>query len=161
MKVIKHGAPAANGWTHLEDAAPIPATPFTVTLGRWRNERDTLQTLPQPVGVRIGAAEAPEELADDLAGLPLVVLDMATFTDGRVFTQARLLRERLGFAGELRARGDFLRDQMFFLQRVGVNAFEFPEETDLTDRLGAFREFTVTYQAAVDTPEPLFRRRAA
>jgi uncharacterized protein (DUF934 family) len=52
-----------------------------------------------------------------------------------------------------------VRDQIFFLGRVGVNAFEFPEGTDLADRLKAFKEFTVTYQAAVDTREPLYRRR--
>ena len=84
---------------------------------------------------------------------------MATFTDGRAFSQARLLRDRHGYAGELRARGDFLRDQMFFLRRVGVDAFEFPEGTNLQDRLKAFEEFSVTYQAAVDNPEPLYRRR--
>lgn len=160
MTVIKDGQASASGWLHLDDDAPLSPGSVTVPLARWQREREALLRRGAPVGVRLVPADAPEALADDLAALPLIVLDMAPFTDGRPFTQARLLRERLGFRGELRARGDFLRDQMFFLGRVGVNAFEFSEGTDLSDRLQAFKEFTVTYQAAVDTQEPLYRRRA-
>lgn len=158
MTVIKDGQGIDNGWLHIEDDAPPPPGAITVSLARWRRERDDLLRRGEPVGVRLAPADAPEALGDDLPVLPLIVLDMTPFTDGRSFTQARILRERLGFTGELRVRGDFLRDQMFFLGRVGVNAFEFPEGTDLTDRLEAFKEFTVTYQAAVDSREPLYRR---
>jgi uncharacterized protein (DUF934 family) len=159
MKVIKNGQPAANTWQHLEDGDQPGDAPFTVTLGRWLESGKSLSALGQPFGVRLAAADDPEALAGDLPALSLIVLDMAVFTDGRPFSQARLLRERYGYTGELRARGDFLRDQMFFLSRVGVDAFEFPEGTDLQDRLKAFDEFSVTYQAASDTPEPLYRRR--
>lgn len=159
MTVIKNGQPAASVWQHLEDDEQPGATPFTVSLTRWLESGKNLAELRQPVGVRLAAADDPAALAGDTASLSLIVLDMATFTDGRAFSQARLLRDRHGYAGELRARGDFLRDQMFFLRRVGVDAFEFPEGTDLQDRLKAFEEFSVTYQAAVDNPEPLYRRR--
>lgn len=159
MTVIKDGHGIDNAWTHLDDDAPLPFGAITVSLARWQRERDELRRRDEPVGVRLAPADAPEALGDDLPVLPLIVLDMVPFTDGRSFTQARLLRERLGFTGELRARGDFLRDQMFFLGRVGVNAFEFREGTDLAEQLKAFKEFTVTYQAAVDTNQPLYRRR--
>ena len=159
MTVIKDGAIAANGWTHVADGEALPAGAITVSLQRWQAEKAQLLPRRQTAGVRLMAADDPETLKDDLPHLGLIVLDMAAFSDGRVFSQARLLRERFGYTGELRARGDFLRDQMFFLARVGVNAFEFPGNTDLEDRLKAFQEFSVTYQAAADNREPLYRRR--
>ncbi|MDD1649357.1 MAG: DUF934 domain-containing protein [Methylococcaceae bacterium] len=159
MTVIKDAQGIDNFWTHIDDDALLPSGAITVSLKRWMRERDDLLRRDEAVGVRLAPSDAPETLGEDLPALPLIVLDMAPFTDGRSFTQARILRERLGFAGELRALGDFLRDQIFFLGRVGVNAFEFPEGTDLADRLKAFKEFSVTYQAAVDTQEPLYRRR--
>lgn len=160
MSVIKNGLPVSDPWVHLDnEVIPDGRNPFTVTLARWLGHKAELVTHGQPVGVRLAAADAPEALASDLDTLPLIVLDMHLFTDGRAFSQARLLRDRLDFTGEIRARGDFLRDQMYFLQRVGVDAFEFPEGSDLDDRLKAFSEFTVTYQAAADTAEPLYRRR--
>ena len=110
--------------------------------------------------MRVLPAETIEDLREDLALLSMVVIEMNPFTDGRSFTQIRALREHLGFRGEIRVLGDFLRDQMFFLHRLGANAFEFAHGTDLKDRLKAFEEFTVTYQASSDQPQPLFRRRA-
>ena len=159
MTVIKNGQPADSAWLHLTDEA-LPATgALTVSLDRWLKEKAELGTRIEAVGVRLNACDSLDTLVQDVAALPIVVLDMEAFTDGRCFSQARLLRDRLGYTGELRARGDFLRDQMFFLSRVGVNSFEFAEDTPLEDRLKAFAEFSVTYQSASDTPEPLYRRR--
>jgi uncharacterized protein (DUF934 family) len=159
MAIIKDGRIAGNDWRHIADDEALPEDNITVSLKRWQAEKEGLIGRNAPLGLRLTAADAPETVAGDLQHFGLVVLDMAHFTDGRVFSQARLLRERHGYTGELRARGDFLRDQMFFLARMGVNAFEFPEGTDLEDKLRAFGEFSVTYQAAVDDPRPLYRRR--
>ncbi len=154
MTVIKNGEFMENAWVHLTDE-PMPASGVvTIPLDRW------LKCVHEGTpGVRLTATDTVEKLvAGELNKIPIIVLDMAAFTDGRTFSQARLL-ERLGYRGEIRARGDFLRDQMFFLSRVGVNAFEFPDGTPLEDRLKAFKEFSVTYQAAADRPEPLYQRR--
>lgn len=159
MTVIKNGQPSDNAWLHLDDEEEPGASPYTVSLERWQRDKGELVRHGLAVGVRLNPSDSPDLLADDLATLPIVVLDMGPFTDGRSFSQARILRERLGFAGEIRARGDFLRDQMFFLNRVGVNAFEFPSGADLNEQMKAFQEFSVTYQAATDTKEPLYRRR--
>jgi uncharacterized protein (DUF934 family) len=159
MALIKNGAIAANDWWHLADDEALPEGKATVSLQRWQADRDVLVEHGAPLGVRLAAADGVEAIAADLGCFEVVVFDMAAFTDGRVFSKARLLRERYGYTGELRARGDFLRDQMFFLARVGVNAFEFPEGTDLEDKLRAFGEFSVIYQAGVDDPRPLYRRR--
>lgn len=159
MAIIKDGGIVGDDWRHVEDGAALPEGKATVSLKRWQAEKADLAGRAAPLGIRMGPADAPEDLAGDLDRFALIVFDVAQFTDGRVFSQARLLRERYGYKGELRARGLFLRDQIFFLARVGVNAFEFPEGTDLEDMLHAFGEFTVTYQAAADIREPLYRRR--
>jgi uncharacterized protein (DUF934 family) len=159
MTIIKNGQTEASSWLHLADE-PLPSNgEVTLSLERWLKDKTELSARDGEVGVRLNAADSVETLADDLASLSLVVLEMASFTDGRAFSQARLLRDRFGYSGEIRARGDFLRDQMFFLSRVGVNAFEFSDQTRLDDRLRAFNEFSVTYQSAADSPEPLYRRR--
>jgi uncharacterized protein (DUF934 family) len=81
--------------------------------------------------------------------------------DGRSFSTARLLRERYGFTGELRAVGNFIRDQLCYLRRCGVNAFAFTrEDMNLEDALKSLGDFSEYYQASVDQPLPLFRRRA-
>lgn len=159
MTVIKNGQATDNAWLHLDGEESPGFSPFTVPLERWQRDKGELIRHGLAVGVRLTPADSPEVLADDLATLPIVVLDMGPFTDGRSFSQARILRDRMGYAGEIRARGDFLRDQIFFLNRVGVNAFEFPPGTDLSEQMKALQEFTVTYQAATDTKEPLYRRR--
>lgn len=159
MAIIKDGTIVGNDWRHVADDETLPEGNVSVSLQRWQSEKASLAGRNAPLGLRLAAADALEAIAADLTHFGIIVLDMAHFTDGRVFSQARLLRERYGYPGELRARGDFLRDQMFFLARVGVNAFEFPEATDLEDKLRAFGEFSVTYQAASDDPRPLYRRR--
>ena len=158
MKVIKNGQPVDKSWTHLTDDDPSQTGPCTVSLARWLQEKEDLLKSSSGVGVRLSAADSPESLATDLDAISLIILDMHPFTDGRPFTQARILRD-FGYQGEIRARGDFLRDQMFFLSRVGVDAFEFPEDVDLQDRLKAFEEFTVTYQAAADARRPVHTLR--
>jgi uncharacterized protein (DUF934 family) len=160
MAVIKDGKIVGNDWRHVADDEALPEGNATVSLKRWQAEKDSLTGRNAPLGLRLTAADAPEAIAEVLRHFSVIVFDMAHFTDGRVFSQARLLRERFGYSGELRARGDFIRDQMFFLSRVGVNAFEFPESADLEDKLRAFGEFSVTYQAAADNREPLYRRRS-
>ena len=160
MDIIKDGSIEADTFTHLDQDAALPKGGFSVSLTRWQSEKSALLATGQPLAVRVLPAETIEDLREDLALLSMVVIEMNPFTDGRSFTQIRALREHLGFRGEIRVLGDFLRDQMFFLHRLGANAFEFAHGTDLKDRLKAFEEFTVTYQAASDQPQPLFRRRA-
>jgi uncharacterized protein (DUF934 family) len=159
MEIIKDGHIVANDWRHLSDDEALPEQAVTVSLLRWKNERDRLLACSVPLGLRLNSDDSLEEIADDLKYFSIIVLEFRQFTDGRSFSLARLLRERYGFNGELRARGDFLRDQMFFLSRVGVNAFEPNGSANAQELLPALQEFTVKYQAAVDVKEPLYRRR--
>jgi uncharacterized protein (DUF934 family) len=159
MVIIKEGQCVDDRWHHLDDQDALPESgPITVSAGRWRSERESLMSRGEPVGIRIEPGDAVEDLAADLRQLPLVVLNFPALTDGRLFSAARLIRERYGYAGELRARGDFLQDQIFFLSRVGVNAFEPPPGTAAEDLTAALSTFSVTYQAATDESRPLYRR---
>lgn len=96
--------------------------------------------------------------ADDVSGFDTVILAFPAFTDGRAYSQARLLRERLNFSGELRARGEVLRDQIHFMVRCGFDAFE-TTGVDARASESALREFSVFYQAAADSVTPVWRTR--
>ncbi len=157
--VIKNQAIVEDRWQHLADDAKAPAGPVIVSLARWRRERAALLARGEPVGVRLPNTVDPAELAEDLPKLAVVALEFPKFADGRAHSQARLLRERHGYRGELRAVGDVLRDQLFFMARNGFDAFELRADRDLEDALEAFGEFSESYQPAADQPLPLYRRR--
>lgn len=160
MKIIKSGHIVEDQWTHLDGESAIPSgDSVTVELDRLEALSESENQMTSQLGVRIRPDEDVNRLKAHVHRLNLIVLVMNPFTDGRSFSQARILREQLGFRGEIRASGDFLRDQMYYLHRLGVDSFEFGEGTDLDDRLKAFSEFSVTYQAAQDEPQPLYRRR--
>lgn len=159
MQIIKDGVIVADETRHLaDDEAPV-AGAFTVSFARWNKEKDSLKATGASLGVRLSGADAVASLASDLPGLALVVVEFPALADGRGFSFARLLRDRYGYAGEIRARGDFIRDQIYFLGRVGVNAFEPSHATDLDALLPALTEFSVNYQGAADHKQPLYRRR--
>lgn len=156
--VIKNREIVEDRWRHVADDAELPAGPVIVSLARWRKERDALVDRGGPLGVRLPNTANVADLAEDLSWLDVVALEFPKFADGRAYSQARLLRERHGYRGEIRAVGDVLRDQLFFMARSGFDAFEPRADRSLEDALEAFGEFTVTYQPAADQPLPLYRR---
>ncbi len=103
--------------------------------------------------------ETLEPLFAHIGELPLVLVNFPTFTDGRGFSYGRELRER-GYTGELRAVGAFIRDQLTYLGRCGFNAFQMDDESQLEEALASLKDFNEYYQASIDQPLPLFRRRA-
>jgi uncharacterized protein (DUF934 family) len=125
----------------------------------WLAQRNEWQAR-NPVGVSIPAGFDVERLADDLPRFTVIAVEFPKFADGRGYSTARLLRERYGYQGELRAVGDVGKDQLFLLSRVGFDAFLIPAHRDAQEALKAFDDFPETYQAATDQPLPLFRRRA-
>ena len=102
--------------------------------------------------------QAPAPLLPYLVEIELDAVNLPVFTDGRGFSYARELRER-GYRGELRATGHFLRDQLTYLRRCGFDAFQMADETDLEAALERLEDFSEHYQASIDQPLPLFRRR--
>jgi len=109
--------------------------------------------------LRLEPADDPAKFADRLGAVARIEVNFPNFTDGRGYSIARLLRERHGYDGELRAVGDVQRDQLFYLARCGFDAFLLRKDEDAEDALAAFEDFSEAYQASVERPQPLFRRR--
>ena len=115
-------------------------------LSRWTTEKTALLARDGELGIVVTAENTLDVIQDDLEHFQLIALEFAVFTDGRSFSFAQLLRNHYGYTGELRATGQFIRDQLFFLQRMGVDSFSFKEPTDLKAALSALNEFSVHYQ---------------
>jgi len=157
-RIIKNRQIIEDSWRQVADDAELPAGPAIVTLARWQRERAALVERDDPVGVRLPNTANVADLIDDLPRWAVVALEFPKFADGRAYSQARLLRERHGYRGELRAVGEVLRDQLLFMARSGFDAFEVRADRSLEDALEAFGEFSVSYQPAADQPLPLYRR---
>lgn len=163
-EIIKDKAIVQDDWTVLklaEGEAPetvaVPAGKFIVPLTVWEAQHASLQQRAD-IGVWIASHERPEVLKADVDKLPVIAVDFPKFSDGRGYSIAYNLRARLGFTGELRAIGDVLRDQMFYMQRVGFNAFATREDRSIHDALKSLSDFSEAYQTAIDRKLPLFRR---
>ena len=160
MPLIKNGQPAEDHWIFLNDEDPLPAEgDVVVSLGRWRTDRENLGKRKSLVGVRLEADETAEGIGADAPQFALIALTFPKFNDGRAFSTARLIRERYGYQGELRATGHILRDQYLFMARCGFDAFEVEDTADLGAWADALEEISVFYQPAVDEREPVYRQR--
>jgi len=161
MPLLKDGRLVDDPWRHLDDAESLPeGAPASVSLKRWTAEREALRTRSGALGLRLPNDAAPLELAADVGRFGLIVLHFPRFTDGRAYSQARLLRGRLGYRGELRASGNVLRDQLLFMRRCGIDAFEVGERALSENWLAAFADFHVFYQPAEDGRPWIARQRA-
>jgi uncharacterized protein (DUF934 family) len=168
--IIKHRDVVSDDWSVIRTAEDgilpsveaLPGGKILVPLPLWQSSRAALlaSRSKEQLGVWLAPDHEPADLAADLDKIALVAVDFPVFRDGRGYSIARLLRERFGWSGELRAIGDVLRDQLLYLSRCGFDAFAVRADKDIRDALKAFDEFSVRYQGAFDEPRPLFRRRA-
>jgi uncharacterized protein (DUF934 family) len=163
-KIIRHRRIENDGWRLLDAGAllapgedgfvpEIPAGDVVAPLKLWRLRRDELTGRACRLGVLLAAHDGPEAIASELEHFDLVAVRFEKFSDGRGYSLARLLRERHGWRGELRAIGDLGRDQLLFLERVGFDSFELRAGVDVRAALAAFGELQIAH--------PAFRRRAA
>jgi uncharacterized protein (DUF934 family) len=136
-------------WLYVAEAAADASAPLIVTFDQWQMEPDTWIERGSPLGVVLSPAHKVEQLAPDLSHFALIAAEFSGPSEGRGYTQARLLRERWNFKGELRATGYVRRDQLFFMARCGFNSFELPE-ADLEDAHTAFSTFSAAYQPSND-----------
>ena len=152
---------ANDPFTHVGDEEPIPQGDVIVSLARFQTEGEALLGEGRAVGVRLAADEEAEALAYDLPRLAVVALAIPKFTDGRQYSNARILRQRLGFTRELRATGDVLREQAGHLLRCGFDAFE-PADGSTPDQWErATRRFRHVYQRGADNRVPAFVERGS
>jgi uncharacterized protein (DUF934 family) len=161
-QLIKHRVVVEDSWALLRDAVSlddVPATgPVLVPVALWLSAHDALLAR-RDVGVWLHPDDDPELIASDLARLPVVAVDFPTFSDGRGYSTARLLRDRFGYKGELRAIGDVLRDQLYYLNQVGFDAFAIRADRSADDALKGLDDFVGSYASTAREPRPRFGRR--
>ena len=151
MALVKDGALAEDPWLTAETEEELQTeAPLFVTPELWQEARERLAGRNAPLGLRLRSDQSTEDLAGELEHFAAIALEFPKFTDGRAFSTARILRERLGFEGELRAVGAVKRDQLAFLERCGFDAVEVPEGVDAAAWLESLREFSHWYQPAAD-----------
>ncbi len=160
MRLVKRGQIVEDRFVRVLDDAPIPDdAPVLIPAARFLANSSLVVNREAPAGVIWPNSRRVSELEPYLYRLALIALVFPTFRDGRAYSQARQLRERFGFRGELRATGDVLRDQFSFLLRAGFDAFEVRKDTDATAFAEAVARYSVVYQPAGDGRAPALRLR--
>jgi len=161
MSLIKNGIMAEDQFQSVADDEPMPVNGTIVSLARFHKDRKEFLARNAPIGVRLKSDESPEALGEDVHRLSVVVLEFPKFRDGRAFSWARMLRTRMRFTGEIRAVGHFLYDQLAFMKRVGIDAFEVQENITLPEFQRALGEFTDVYQPSADGRKTIRQLRAS
>jgi uncharacterized protein (DUF934 family) len=171
-QIIKERRLQDDAWkvvTLVDGVAPfdvcLPVGPLLVPISVWKAKKSCLIAREYehgtPLGIWLSSGDDVAEIANDIDDFTVIAVHFPKAADGRGFSTARLLRERHGYDGELRAFGDIGRDQLFYLKRVGFDAFVIGEGRSAEEALAAFDDFPEVYQASTEQPDPLFRRRVA
>jgi uncharacterized protein (DUF934 family) len=143
----------------LETAQATPDSHLLVPANLWLAHKAELLSTGKQFAVWLDSEQPASLLANELTDLPMIALNFPKFMDGRAYSTAVILRKHFQYTGELRAIGDVLRDQLFMMKRCGFTTFDLRDSVKLEDAQSAFSDFTTNYQATVETPVPLFRRR--
>lgn len=167
-QLIKQQVLAVDTWHTLmltaeDDPATVvlPGGSVLFPLPVWQARREEILARGEGIGLVLMPEDRVEDIATDLGHFQVIAVHFPKFVDGRGYSTAALLRQRYGYTGELRAVGDVLHDQLFYLKRVGFDAFALKDGKSAEHALAqGFTTFTAPYQAATDQPLPAFRRRA-
>jgi len=142
----------------INTQGPVQDTELkSVTLEQWQEEKDALTG--QSLELTVSSEQTADLFGEDADNVARISIDFPKFADGRGYSAARLLREKYGYKGELRAVGDVLIDQVFFMKRCGFDTYALREDQIVEDAIAAFSTFTNPYQNDVNDQRPLFRRR--
>ncbi len=156
--LIKNKTIVQDNWALVQSLTGLPEGNIIVPLALWQSDKEILCQHAN-LGIWLDSDQEPSHISEDIEHFALIALNFPVFTDGRPYSYARLLRERYGFEGEIRAIGDVLQDQLFYMHRCGFNAFALRQGADLDKALTAFDTFKDSYQTAVEQTVPLFKRR--
>ena len=160
MPLIKDGAFVQDAFVTVADDAALPDGAAIVSLARFQKDREALLARNAPLGIQLKAPENPELLGEDVQRFSVIVLEFPVFRDGRAFSWARMLRERLKFTGEIRGTGHFLYDQINYMKRVGFDAWNVAEGFPLEQFHRALTEITNVYQPSADGKKTIRELRA-
>jgi len=155
MQIIKNKAVVEDSWVHYSGTGDLPEGNVILSL------KDFREMAPQgrKIGVQLEPGDLADDIRDDLDRIDLIAINFPTFMDGRGYSLAKILRDRYGYQKEIRAVGDIMRDQLFYLQRCGFNAYEIKAGRDIMDAVKGLEDFSVTYQVSADEKQPIYRRR--
>jgi uncharacterized protein (DUF934 family) len=152
-RLLRNGRIVDDDWSYVAEADGNPTAQLILTFAEWQSERDQWLTQDRRLGVVLLPANPVEQLAPDLSRFALIAAQFSGPSEGRGYSQARALRERWKFGGELRATGYVRRDQLFFMARCGFNSFELAD-ADLETASTALSPFSAAYQASNDMGLP-------
>ncbi len=155
MKIIRDKSIVEDNWSHYNGEGAVPDGNLIVPLDVWRAEDFS----GRKTGILLEPDTDVGDIREELEKVALVAINFPTFNDGRGYSLAKILRDRYGFTGEIRAVGDVMRDQLFYMQRCGFTAYEIKPGRDIEDALKAFDDFSVKYQASSDEHMPLYGRK--
>lgn len=155
-KLIKNGEFAPNPWVVAEQGAVENLSDYTLV---HVSDYSKVAEAGKNCGLWLSAEEGLQALPANLKNIPVIAISFSAFMDGRGFSVARQIREQKDYQGELRAIGNFFQDQVFMMKRCGFDAYLVPDDADLESYKITLGILTDYYQAAVDEPRPLFRRR--
>ncbi|WP_458759761.1 DUF934 domain-containing protein [Afipia sp. TerB] len=162
MPLVKGNHIVADEFVTLADDDAIPERgAILISAERFLADPDGLLARDGKVGVIWPNNRDPDELEAYLPKLAAVALVFPTFKDGRAYSQARILRERYAYRGELRATGQVLRDQFVFMLRAGFDSFDVKKHSDAEAFAGVAKRYSVFYQPTGDGRITAFRRRLA
>lgn len=167
-QLIKNNAVTADTWTTLElaegetpEAVALPEGDVIFPFAVWQARKAEIISRHKRIGLLLSSDDRVEDVAADLDYFIVIAVNFPKFVDGRGYSTASLLRQRYGYQGELRAVGDVLHDQLFFMRRVGFDSYALKDGKDVVHALEAgFASFSDAYQASTSQPQPYFRRRA-
>jgi uncharacterized protein (DUF934 family) len=157
--IIRDNRIVPSEWEILDNGAAAGTTKSILSLTDFLDKVGADSTASALPGVWLAPHDDPTALAPFVARLPIIAVQFPKFADGRGYSSAYLLRQRLAYRGELLAFGDLGRDQLFMLRRVGFSSFALRDGADLAEAIDAFDDFSERYQGSVDQPLPLFQRR--
>jgi len=161
-KIIKNNAVIDNDWTIVTDPAAniLTKNKIVMPMSLWNKNIPAINEHKESIGLLINHDDDLSQFQGNYADLIFIVVLFPAFSDGRGFSIGNLLRDRYGFKGELRAKGNIIRDQLYYLKRCGFDSFEFDSAVDLEAAKKSLDDFKNDYQISSNQPQPLFRRRA-
>lgn len=160
--IIKNHIIEDNNWVvitdkDIEHIDQLPTGDLILPLKVWQQLHSQLNE--RNIGVWLDSSESPHAIKDVCLQLPIIGINFPIFSDGRGYSYAQILRTQYGYTGDLRAIGDVLKDQLFYMDRCGFSSFQMREDQKLDESMPRFNDFTVRYQRAIDKDTPLFRLR--
>ena len=165
QNLIKNGEVINNDWRILEKSSELDALNTStkksviVPLNFWKLYRSEAEAYSGNIAIWLDSDELISDIKNQIGEFSVIALNFPVFSDGRSYTNARELRQSLNFEGEIRAIGDVLRDQIFYMSRCGFDSFLLRQDQDPRACIDALQDFQESYQSTSENQDPLFRRR--